>query len=167
MIDEEKFDEVDGGAALSDDGRLARYCFRALAKYPIIYGSKRYSTGVHSIRFQIDKRGDLRSFVGIIASTDRVSRVMAAELDNRSLYGWWGWNILVQNGKTQRNQEKNELQRFDQVTLIVNCDEPEIQLEHQRTNRRLKLPIDPLSCPTPWKVVVELTSYGDSVRILS
>ena len=165
MIDEETFEEVDGGAALSDDRRMARYCFRTLAKYPIIYGSKRYSDGIHSIRFLIDKRADLRSFIGIVSSMDRVSRVISTENDNRSLYGWWGLNILVQNGKISRNQEKNEVQRFDQLTLKINCDEQEIQLEHHRTNRSLKLSIDPSVCPLPWKIVVELPSYGDSIRL--
>lgn len=151
---------------MTEDGLVARYCFRTLAKYPIIYGCNRYASGTHHIRFQIDKRGDLRAFFGIIASTDRVCRVISVDNDNRSLYGWWGLNILVQNGRIQRNQEKNEVLKYDQLTLTINCDEHEIQLKHHRTNRLLKLSIDLLSCPFPWKLVVELTSYGDSVRIL-
>lgn len=166
VLPSEKFQEVDGGAAITDDGHLVRYCFRTLNKYPIVYGSNRYTTGTHEIRFRIDKRGELRSFVGIIASSERVSRVISIETDNKSLYGWWGLNIFVKNGKTQRIPEKTDLEKSEDITFIIKCDQHQIQLEHRRTKRLLQLSIDPSTCPFPWRVVVELTSYGDWARIL-
>ena len=162
----EKFQEVDGGAALSENGLFAKYCFRALSKYPIIYGYKRYSYGTHSVHFQIDKRGDLRSFFGINTSSDRVCRVMSTEIDNRSLYGWWGLNTIVTNGQLQRSKEKNDIEKHDELTLIIRCDQQQIQLYHHRTKRRLQLSIDLTLCPLPWKIVVELPMYGECVRIL-
>lgn len=162
----EKFHEVDGGAALHDGGLMARYCFRTLNKYPIIYGCNRYSFGTHHVRFQIEKRGDLRSFFGIISSSHRVSRVISVETDNQSLYGWWGVNILVQNGQVQRNKERNEVEKNDQLTLTLKCDQQQIQLEHHRTKRVFELSVDVFTCPFPWRIVVELPSYADCVRIL-
>ena len=162
----EKFNEVDGGASLSDDGLLAKYCFRALAKYPIIYGYKRYSFGTHCIHFHIEKRGDLRSFFGINTSLERVSRVISTEVDNRSLYGWWGLNSMVMNGQVRRTREKNDIEKYDDVTLILKCDQQQIQLEHHRTKRILQLSIDLTICPFPWKIVVELPMYGDCIRII-
>lgn len=162
----EKFYEVDGGAALSDDGLLARYCFRALSKYPIIYGYKRYSYGTHSIRFQIEKRGDLRCFFGILSSLDKVNRIISTDIDNKSLYGWWDLNTIVINGKVQRNKENNDIRKFDELTLILKCDHQQIQLKHHRTNRILQLSIDITICPFPWKIVTELSSYGDCIRII-
>lgn len=162
----EKFHEVDGGAALSEDGLLAKYCFRALSKYPIIYGYKRYSYGTHSVHFRIDKRGDLRSFFGINASTDKVSRVISTDIDNKSLYGWWGLNTNVINGELRRNQERNEIIKHDELTLIIRCDHQQIQLHHHRTKRVLQLSIDITLCPFPWKIVVELPMYGECVRII-
>jgi hypothetical protein len=162
----ETFQEVDGGAALTESGHMARYCFRALAKYPIIYGCKRYMFGTHRVRFQIEKHGDLRCFFGVMTSLESVCRVISIETDNRSLYGWWDLNINVRNGRVERNQKKNELKTNDQLTLTLKCDHQEIELEHHRTNRILKTTIDILACPLPWKIVVELTSYGDCVRIL-
>ncbi|CAF2468851.1 unnamed protein product [Rotaria sp. Silwood2] len=162
----EKFHEVDGGAALSSDDLVAKYCFRTLSKYPIIYGYKRYSSGTHHIRFQIEKRGDLRFFFGIITSSEKVSRVMSTDIDNKSLYGWWGLNSTVINGKVQRSKEKNDVEKCDELTLTLKCNHQQIDLEHHRTNRLLKLSIDIILCPFPWKIVVELPIYGDCVRII-
>ncbi|CAF0939192.1 unnamed protein product [Rotaria sp. Silwood1] len=162
----EKFHEVDGGAALSDGGLVAKYCFRTLSKYPIIYGYKRYSYGTHHIRFQIEKKGDLRFFFGITTSLEKVNRVMSTETDNKSLYGWWGLNSIVINGKVQRSKEKNDIEKCDELTLTLKCDHQQIELEHHRTQRLLKLSIDIILCPFPWKIVVELPTYGDCVRII-
>ncbi|CAF0850834.1 unnamed protein product [Adineta ricciae] len=162
----EKFCEVDGGAALYENGLMAKYCYRALGKYPILYGYKRYSTGTHRIKFRIEKRGDLRCFFGIGTTCEEVKRMISVETDNRSLYGWWGLNSYVINGKVQRNKEKNNIKTYDELTLILKCDEEKIQLEHHRTKRVLDLVIDLALCPFPWKIVVELPTYGDCVHIL-
>ena len=162
----EKFHEIDGGAALSNDGLVAKYCFRTLSKYPIIYGYKRYSYGIHRIHFQIEKRGDLRCFFGINTSLEKVNRVIIMETDNRSLYGWWGLNSIVVNGKVQRSNEKNDIKNYDELTLVLKCDQQQIELEHHRTKRLLKLSIDITICPFPWKIVVELPTYGDCVRVI-
>ncbi|UJR30841.1 hypothetical protein I4U23_018356 [Adineta vaga] len=162
----ERFHEVDGGAALYNNGLIAKYCFRTLGKYPILYGYKRYSSGTHRIYFQIEKRGDLRCFFGIGTASEEVKRVISIETDNRSLYGWWGLNSCAINGKVQRNKEKNDIKNYDKLTLVIQCDEQKIQLEHHRTKRTLELPIDIILCPFPWKIVVELPTYGDCVHIL-
>ena len=162
----EKFHEFDGGAALSDDALVAKYSFRTLSKYPIIYGYKRYSFGTHDIQFQIEKRGDLRFFFGIITALDRVSRVISTDIDNKSLYGWWGLNSIVMNGIVQRSKEKNDIEKYDKLTLTLKCDHQQIQLKHHRTNRSLLLSVDITMCPVPWKIVVELPTYGDCIRII-
>lgn len=118
------------------------------------------------MHFQIDKRGDLRSFFGITASSDRISRVISTEFDNKSLYGWWGLNTIVVNGKLQRNKEKNDIEKHDELTLIIRCDQQQIQLYHHRTKRLLQLSIDVSLCSFPWKIIVELPMYGECVRIL-
>jgi hypothetical protein len=165
-VTNEKFHEVDGGAALSDDGLVAKYCFRTLSKDPIIYGYKRYSYGTHNIHFQIEKRGDLRFFFGIVTSSEKVNRVISTNIDNKSLYGWWGLNSKVINGEVQRNKEKNDIKKYDELTLILKCDHQQIQLEHHRTKRLLELSIDITICPFPWKIIVELPTYVDCIRII-
>ena len=146
---------------------MVRYCFRSLSKYPIIYGFKRYSYGTHYIDFQIiEKRGDLRFFFGIVTSLDQVKRVISTEIDNKSLYGWWGLNSSVINGKVERNKEKNDIEKNDKLTLILKCDQQLIQLQHQRTKRLLQISIDITICPFPWKIVVELPTYGNCLRII-
>ena len=162
----EKFHEVDGGAALSENGLVAKYCFRTLSKYPIIYGYKRYSNGSHHVRFQIEKRDDLRFFFGIINSLETVKRVISVDTDNKSLYGWWDLNCIVINGKVQRSKEKINIEKCDELTLILKCGHQQIELEHHRTKRLLQLPIDLALCPFPWKLVVELRTYGDCIRII-
>ena len=108
----------------------------------------------------------MRFFFGIVSSLDKVNRVISTEIDNKSLYGWWGLNSIVNNGKVQRTKEKNNIEKNDQLTLVLKCDDQQIQLQHHRTKRLLELPIDITICPFPWRIVVELPTYNDCVRII-
>lgn len=73
---------------------------------------------------------------------------------------------MVINGKVQRYKEKNDIEKNDELTLTLKCDNEQIELKHHRTERILKLSIDTVLCPFPWKVVVELPTYNDCVRII-
>jgi hypothetical protein len=92
--------------------------------------------------------------------------VISTDIDNRSLYGWWGLNSIVVNGVVQRTKEKNDIEKNDELTLTLKCDQQQIQFEHHRTKKFLELSIDITLCPFPWKIVVELPTYSDCVRII-
>jgi hypothetical protein len=162
----EKFVEIDGKATLSDDNRTVTCCLASILTQPIIYGLNRYSTGKHQVRFRIDKMGDLRLFFGIIRSLENISRSGQAQNNNNSLYGWWDLNEAIVNGKVQTSKYRNIVTTGDEVTLILDCDNKQVQLQHHRTKRLAQVSIDLDKCPFPWKIVIRLQSVGDCVRIL-
>ena len=167
----EKFAEIDGKATLSDDHLLVTCCLASVLTQPIIYGTNRYATGKHQIRFRIDKMADLRLFFGIIRSLENISRSGQTQNNttnnnNSSLYGWWDLNEAVINGKTQTSKCRNIVTTSDEVTLTIDCENKLIQLQHHRTKRLAQLLIDLDKCPFPWKVVLRLQSAGDCVRIV-
>jgi len=162
----EKFGEIDGKATLSEDNLLVTCCLASILTQPIIYGVNRYSTGKHQIRFRIEKMGDLRLFFGIIRSLENISRSGQAQNNNNSLYGWWDLNEAIVNGKVQTSKYRNIVTTGDELTLIIDCNNKQIQLQHHRTKRLAQLLIDLDKCPFPWKIVIRLQSAGDCIRIL-
>lgn len=165
----EKFDEIDGKANLSDDHLLATCCLASVLTQPIIYGTNRYSSGKHQIRFRIEKMADLRLFFGIIRSLENISRsghTQNISNNNHSLYGWWDLNETIINGKTQISKCRNIVTSGDDLTLTIDCENKLIQLQHHRTKRLAQLQIDLDKCPLPWKIVIRLQSAGDCVRIV-
>ncbi|CAF1165267.1 unnamed protein product [Rotaria sordida] len=169
----EKFGDIDGKAILSEDNLVVTCCLASILTQPIIYGINRYSNGKHHIRFRIEKMGDLRLFFGIIRSLENISRSGQTQTNNNnnynynnSLYGWWDLNEAIINGKVQTTKYRNILSTGDELTLILDCDNKQIQLQHHRTKRLAQLLIDLNKCPFPWKIVIRLQSAGDCVRIL-
>ena len=163
----ERFGDVDGKAVLADDGRLVTCCLASILTQPIIYGLQRYSAGKHHLRFRVEKIGDARLFCGIVRSLENISRSGQAQNSNTSLYGWWDLNEAIVNGKVQTSKYRNLIGKGDEVVLTLDCDNKQIQLQHQRTKRLARLTVELDKCPLPWKVVLRLQSVGDSVRILS
>ncbi|CAF3577961.1 unnamed protein product [Rotaria sordida] len=169
----EKFGDIDGKAILSEDNLVVTCCLASILTQPIIYGINRYSNGKHHIRFRIEKMGDLRLFFGIIRSLENIIRSGQTQNNNNynynynnSLYGWWDLNEAIINGKVQTTKYRNILSTGDELTLILDCDNKQIQLQHHRTKRLAQLLIDLNKCPFPWKIVIRLQSAGDCVRIL-
>lgn len=163
---DEKFSDIDGKATLSEDNLVVTCCLASILTQPIIYGINRYSTGKHQTRFRIEKMGESRLFFGIIRSLENISRSGQAQNNNNSLYGWWDLNEAIINGKTQTSKYRNIVSTGDELTLIIDCDNKQIQLQHHRTKRLAQLLIDLDKCPFPWKIVIRLQSAGDCIRIL-
>ena len=165
-VNHEKFGEIDGKATLSDDNLLVTCSLASILTQPIIYGTNRYSTGKHQIRFRIEKMGELRLCFGIIRSLENISRSGQTQSNNNSLYGWWDFNEAIVNGKIQITKYRNIVTTGDEMTLILDCDQKQIQLQHHRTKRLAQLSIDHDKCPFPWKIFIRLQSAGDCIRII-
>ena len=162
----EKFSEIDGKANLSDDNLTVTCCLASILTQPIVYGSNRYATGKHHLRFRIEKMGELRLFFGIIRSLENISRSGQSQNNNNSLYGWWDLNETIVNGKSQTSKYRNIVKTNDEITLTLDCDNKQIQIQHHQTKRQAQLNIDLDKCPLPWKLVIRLQTAGDCVRIL-
>jgi hypothetical protein len=165
----EKFDKIVGAITLSKD-RLTATCSGSHWNGSNISGTNLYSSGIHSIRFRITKKGKNNLFFGITSSLRETNPW------NRKIpfaYGWW--EIPIDNDKKETIFDDNEkkipedqfIKTDDEVTLTLDCLNNQIQFEHHRTNRYIDETITDEQCPLPWKLAIVLYSPGDSVRILS
>ena len=170
VVTQEKFVEVDGKATISDDGLSVTGGLASILTQPIIYGTNRYSTGKHQIRFRIEKMAEARLFFGIIRSLENVSRSGQTQNhhnnNNNSLYGWWDLNETIVNGRVQTTKYRSIVSTGDELIFTIDCEAKQIQLQHQRTKRLAQLDVNLDKCPLPWKLVIRLQSAGDCVRIV-
>lgn len=166
-LPDEKFDRINSEASLSDDDLIATFRPRIGALYSqFVYGVNRYSSGSHSIHLSIEKKGNAPLFFGIITATKKYGRSLLTA-NNSSVYGWHNMQSCVTSGKSQRYADENILHEGDQLILMINCEELQIDLQHQTTKRLLHLPVSPDRCPFPWKLICGLQTVNDSIRIVN
>jgi hypothetical protein len=159
----ERFDEINGGATLSDDGLTLTYAGAWLGDSSAC-GTNLYSSGIHHIRLRVLERFYDSPFFGIITASqkniDRVSESVSAN-------GWTNFDFPIINGdKDHRVGRDKTIRLRDELTLTLDCERKQIFLKHHRTERLVHLPIDLRGCPFPWKMLVVLRRRGDAVRIV-
>ncbi|CAF0933658.1 unnamed protein product [Adineta steineri] len=159
----ERFDDIFGKVILSEGGLVAT-CAGGHADRSCVCGTSRYSVGVHYIHFRIEQTSThYHSFFGIINSSEK----MTFDIWNSSSFnGWWDLDYSVISGKSNRRLSPETIRMGDDVTLMLDCINRRIQLEHHRTNRTVTMSIDIQLCPFPWKIIVLLLGKDDCVRIL-
>ncbi|CAF0933677.1 unnamed protein product [Adineta steineri] len=158
----ERFDTVYGLTNISENGLVAQ---NIGDNYSRICGKNEYSSGVHQISFRLDEQTNSCPFLGIISLTDVLN---LREITLSSANGWLDLDYPIINGKTQAIVFSNRtIQSGDEVTLIIDCDNQEILLEHHRTKRLIRQSINLQQCPFPWKILVALSSKHGSIRILN
>lgn len=117
----------------------------------IVYINELYTTGIHEVYFQIERKSSQYVFFGIVNSSKQVKR---RSFSPSSIYGWLAPDVRVINNQKHPSAMTNRLfQTGDEVILTVNCSKKQILLEHPATNTIDRIPIDLHICPFPWKVV--------------
>ena len=150
-----------GPCQLSEENRVVTHSsYRAGLSQ--ISGIHQYSSGKHSIDFLIEKKGNKNIFIGIISSSHKI----ISPTFDYSVHGWWNLDYTIINGESKGGDNNEIIQTGDKITLIIDCDNQQIQLEHHRTKRLVHLPIKLEVCPFPWKILIRLLNAGDSIRIL-
>jgi hypothetical protein len=158
----ERFDKFYGAVILSEKGLVAT---NVGDEYSRICGIHQYSTGLHQIYFRLDEQINSCPFLGIISSLEGLN---LRKITLPSANGWSDLDYTIVNGKSQATFVSNRtIQSGDEVTLILDCDNREILLEHHRTKRLVRQSIDIQECPFPWKILVALSSRNGSIRILN
>ena len=160
--DGERFIETFGKIKLSKDGLLA-WCLGDKLKLTGASGMGRYSSGIHIIRIRIERINAQYPFLGIVSSSETIRENIFQSI---SCNGWRDFNYNITNGQINRNRLKDTIEEGDEVTLILDCDNRDIQLQHPRTQTMERISINLRSCSFPWKFIVLLCGKDDSVRIL-
>ncbi len=158
----EIFTEVYGHIKLSADG-LTGCATYSNWDGSYISGIGRYSSKIHHIRFRVEQKNSNYLFFGIITA----SQTLTGGISNvKSVNGWWDFDYNIVNGKKKDKNQKKIISTGDEITLILDCDNRQIQLVHHLTNTFVDIPIDLEQCPFPWKIVLRLDSERDCIKIL-
>jgi hypothetical protein len=85
--------------------------------------------------------------------------------------GWFGFNQVYEHGHCTTNCQKygyysSKITNKDELHLIIDCDEKQIKLIHDRLKTTCTLSVNSELAPFPWQYLVVLCNSGDSVRIL-
>jgi hypothetical protein len=163
LLVRERFEDINGGATLIDDGLAVTYTGAWLGDSNAC-GINLYSSGTHHIRFRILEKFYDSPFFGIITATQKNTEHI---LECVSTNGWNNFDFPIINGEKDGRTGRDKLIRpMDELTLTLDCERKQIFLKHHRSKRLLHLPIDIRGCPFPWKMLVVLHRRGDSVRIV-
>ena len=158
----ERFGQAVGAASLSEDGLRAAYLDH-IGSHGSTCGVTLYSSGVHSIRFQIVGDWGHYFFSGILTSLQEIT---ARAFETPSAYGWWDFESRVVHGEVGRLGKGDFIEKDDELILTIDCDRRQIQLSHHRTNTDDHLSIDLQVCPFPWKFLVGFDWRGGCVQLL-
>lgn len=156
-----------GNIRIVDEGQ--RIIHSQWSDHAAVRGQIDYFSGQHSLRFQIeDLSPDRWAFFGIISQQTKLNPI---SISTPTVFGFAGQNGICRNGIYQIESEDiypNEFETNEIFQLFLNCDEQQIRLTNERTNRSHQLDIDPTECPLPWNFLIGLCcAAGDSIRILS
>ncbi|CAF1223651.1 unnamed protein product [Rotaria sp. Silwood1] len=135
--------------------------------YGRIRGQQKYSRGRSMIRFKIERaRSSKQLFFGITTTN--------ADLDQRlwsdpATIGWCGDNNIWQHGCHNQLEDQsinNQFQMGDTLQLVLDCNQKQIELYNERTDKRHILRVDLKQTSFPWQFLVGLYSYSDCVTII-
>ena len=159
----ERFVDMCRDIKLSEGGFVAT-CVGDNKDWSYVNGIGRYSSGTHYIRFRIEKQSsNYAIFLGIVSWSEKMTNNVS---QSTSCHGWWDLDYNVVGGIYNRDSPYRTNKTGDKVTLMLDCTNLRIQLEHHRTNRIVDMPIDLRLCAVPWKILVSLRGINDCVRIL-
>ncbi|CAF2134473.1 unnamed protein product [Rotaria magnacalcarata] len=161
-LNHERFNNFQGKVILSGNGLLAT-CSGTYWDGSNVYGTRLYESGMHRIHFRIENKGTNNLFFGIrTASHD----LPVQTLTSPYVYGWWELEQAIESIGGYRIHSDRTIRTGDEITMILDCDNRQIQFQHHRINMNLQLPVELERCSFPWKIIVTLRSAGDSVRII-
>jgi hypothetical protein len=169
IVTQEKFSKAIGDATLSEGGLLAVYSGLGIG-HAYVLGQQLSCQGRQTVRLRIEKSGTpFDIFVGCMSSKPIESEI---RVNSPSVSGWFGLNEVYQNGCVNRDPqvhgyESDLIMTNDVLHLTFDCQQRQIELFHERINKRHILPVNVNKAPFPWQLLIALRYTLDSVRILS
>ncbi len=176
MTEAEHFEETGGNNhSLLDNNQVFN---KPIATHSGDYarGQRKYSTGQHRIRLQleaINSHMTANIIIGIISSN--VTAKDQYFNQTPSTYAWGtssfeGKNemAIVENGIYRRVSKKRwpGAKNGDILQLTIDCDQQTISLENQTAEGKDSMKVDLEKSPLPWKFIVIFSTGPSSVRLL-
>jgi hypothetical protein len=168
-LTQERFLKVTGPAKIKEEGLLAKFNSETDMNFAYIFGQQYYSQGRQTVRFQIEQSSTpYNIFFGCTSSRTIKSEI---RLYSSSIIGWFGYNQVCQHGFVNSNSEahgynSHEIVTNDVLYLTFNCEKRQLELFHERTNKRHLVTVNMDEAPFPWQLLLVLTNINDCVRIL-
>jgi len=149
----ERFVDIFGKVTLSEGGLIAMR-IGGSGNWSYVSGIGRYSSGIHYIRFRYEQLStDYYAFLGIINSSEKITTNI---WDSTSRHGWCDLSYPIVGGERKKDHLTKITRTGDEVTLMLDCDNRRIQLEHHRTHKTVHMSIDLRVCAFPWKIIALL-----------
>ena len=167
---EERFNEVNGLATIDDSNLRIKHADNDL-KFVYCRGQQLYSQGRHTTRFKIEQgSGSYNIFIGICSSSIGLRQII---YNLAVVAGWFSNSEVWLHGRCNNNNtskvngyRNDDIKINDIFELTIDCDKKQIELFHDRTNKRQMINVDPVKAPFPWHILLALRRRGDCVRIL-
>jgi hypothetical protein len=156
------FERVCGTAQIKENGCLV--VKGSSDGHTEIRGKSEYSTGRHTLRFQVEQLAQNGwIFFGIISKSEPMK---ISSYSSPSTYGWSNRKQICVGGQFSEKSIDDIIQN-DTVILLINCDQRKIELKNERTNGTQELFVDINKCPFPWQLHFDPYAANIHVRILN
>jgi hypothetical protein len=162
---QERFSQVFGRVIIQEEGTVIRHV-GAREDYVHILGEQLYSQGRQVVRFRVGYEEPLYdTFLGCTSSQSNNNKLHYTSLTSA---GWFGRNEIYRHGVVNcKVYDGSEIRTNDTLSVIFDCENRQIELYHERTNKTNKIPIDVGKAPFPWRFLVVLYHPYDWIRIIS
>ncbi|CAF1207158.1 unnamed protein product [Rotaria sordida] len=165
---EERFIEGNGLAIIEDGGLRIKH-IDSDHKFIYFHGQKSYTDGCHTLKFKIEhSTSSYSTFIGICSSDINLRQIM---YHLTVVVGWFNTTEVWQHGRCIRNtkfqgSKNDEIKTNDIIQLTIDCENKQIELFHERTNKKHTVIVDSNQTPLPWKILLALRRKNDCVKIL-
>jgi hypothetical protein len=167
-IPEERFSKVIGYGQIDERGLVVTR-IDSEERFVYFLGQQRYFQGRQTVRFKIEQsKTPYNIFFGCIST-----RAIEKQIYYTSpvVAGWFGYDEIRQHGSCHRSAKdhgykSDDISTNDVLQLTFNCEEKQIELFQERSNKRHTLAVNIDRAPFPWQLLLVLTYRNDCVRII-
>ena len=164
-IVQEKFSQMFGeGVIIEEDGTVIRHMGK-IGQYVHVLGERLYSQNRHVVTVQVEYDHLIYdTFLGCISFQSENNK---PSYRSPASTGWFGQKEVYHQGKIIANgYDSSCIKSNDILCVTFDCENRQIELYHERTNKIYTLPIDIKYAPFPWQLIVVLCHPNGTVRII-
>ena len=131
-----------------------------------VRGKQEYTSGIHRLRFRIEKESCSSIFIGIISKSAPIQRNTLA---SPSSYGWITENHYYTGGARTKTGDvlfTYSDRENDTIELLINVTTRTLRYTNERTKQPQQMKININKCSLPWQLLINLSGPEDRLRLL-